>query len=61
MQVSVRFGKDQFVKVLNDQLKSINPNSPEINESNLTMIGKKGEESIGEIDNVDLVVDLPVA
>lgn len=61
MQVSVRFGKDQFVKVLNDQLKSLNPNSPEVDESNLTMIGKKGDETIGEVDNVDLVVDLPVA
>ena len=61
MQVSVRFGKDQFVKVLNDQLKSLNPNSPEVNEDNLTMIGKKGEEIVGEVDNVDLVVDLPIA
>ena len=61
MQVSVTFGKDQFVKVLNDQLKTLNPNSPEIDESNLVMIGKKDGESVGEVDNVDSVVELPVA
>lgn len=60
MEVSVTFGKEQFIKVLNDQMKNINPNTPNLDADQLKMIGKLNGEKVGEIDNVDLVVDLPV-